>query len=311
MNTLRWSQISIIVLSVWVSGQSVAQQASNSPVPLDTGKIEQLTGIKGKLDSAEGVFKVSQPRTDLNATVAGVKMTPPMGLTSWAGFQAAGDQVMVMGDIVLQEDQVNPVMSAALDNGLEVTALHNHFLWDTPKIMFMHIGGMGALETLATGVGKVFAKVQETHAGKKAAANKLDAAKTSLDPKPIETIIGTPVEKTGEVYKVTLGRTTQMNGHSAGKAMGVNTWAVFAGSDEKAIVEGDFAMLESELQGVLKALRGAGINIAAIHHHMVNETPKIVFLHYWGAGSVSDLAKAVKTALDTQEKSCCKSAGTS
>lgn len=303
MKSNHWSQIGIIVLCVWVSGQSVAQQPPNSPVALDTVKIEQLTGIKGKLDTAESIFKVSQPRTDLNATVAGVKMTPQMGLTSWAGFQAAGDQVMVMGDIVLQEDQINPVMSVALDNGLEVTGLHNHFLWDTPRIMFMHIGGMGNLETLATGVGKVFAKARETHSGKKpVAAIKFDAAKTSLDPKPIETIIGTPVEKTGEVYKVTLGRMTQMNGHSAGKAMGVNTWAVFAGSNEKAIVEGDFAMLESELQDVLKALRGAGINIAAIHHHMVNETPKIVFLHYWGAGSVSDLAKGIKTALDTQAK---------
>lgn len=303
MNTLRWSQIGIIVLCVWVSEQSLAQQASNSQVPLDAGKIEQLTGIKGKLDSAESVFKVSQPRTDLNATVAGVKMIPQMGLTSWAGFQAAGDQVMVMGDIVLQEDQVNPVMSAALDNGLEVTGLHNHFLWDKPRIMFMHIGGMGNLDALATGVGKVFAKVQETHSGKKSASpTGFNANKTSLDPKPIETIIGTPVEKTGEVYKVTLGRTTQMNGHSAGKTMGVNTWAVFAGSNEKAIVEGDFAMLESELQGVLKALRSAGINIVAIHQHMVNETPKIVFLHYWGAGSVSDLAKGIKTALGTQSK---------
>ena len=300
MKSLRWSQIGLIVLSVWVSGQSVAQ----SQVPLDTVKIEQLTGIKGKLDTAESVFKVSHPRTDLNAIIAGVKMTPPMGLTSWAGFQAAGDQVMVMGDIVLQEDQVNPVMSAALDNGLEVTGLHNHYLWDKPRIMFMHIGGMGSLETLATCVGRVFAKAHETQSGKKPAATiKLDAAKTSLDPKPIETIIGAPVEKIGDVYKVTLGRSTQMNGHSAGKAMGVNTWAVFAGSDAKAVVEGDFAMLESELQGVLKALRGSGINIAAIHHHMVNETPKIVFLHYWGAGTVSDLAKGVKTALDTQAKS--------
>jgi hypothetical protein len=303
MNTIRWSQIGIIVLCTLVSGQSVALQPPSSPVALDTAKIEQLTGIKGKLDTAESVFKISQPRTDLSVTIAGVKMIPQMGLTSWMGFQAIGDQVMVMGDMVLQEDQINPVMSVALDNGLQVTALHNHFLWDKPRIMFMHIGGMGNLDVLATGVGKVFAKVQETHSGKKlASVTGFNAAKTSLDPKPIETIIGTPVEKTGEVYKVTLGRTTQMNGHSAGKTMGVNTWAVFAGSNEKAIVEGDFAMLESELQGVLKALRGAGINIAAIHHHMVNETPKIVFLHYWGAGSVSDLAKAIKTALDTQSK---------
>ncbi len=304
MNTTRWFQIGIIVLCAWASGQSVAQHPSNSPVALDTVKIEQLTGSKGKLDTAESVFKISQPRTDLSVTVAGVKMTPQMGLTSWMGFQAAGDQVMVMGDIVLQEDQINPVMSVALNNGLEVTGLHNHFLWVKPGIMFMHVGGMGSLETLATGVGKVFAKVQETHRGKKRVpVTGFDAAKTALDPKPIETIIGAPAEKTGEVYKVTLGRTTQMNGHSAGKAMGINTWAVFAGSNEKAIVEGDFAMLEPELQGVLKALRGASINIAGIHHHMVNETPKIVFLHYWGTGSVSDLVKGIKTALDTQAKS--------
>jgi len=300
MNMTRWS----IVLCIWVSGQSVAQQPTNSPAVLDTAKIEQFTGMKGKLDQAESVFKVSQPRTDLNAIVAGVKMIPEMGLTSWAGFEAAGDQVMVMGDIVLLEDQVNPVMSAALDNGLEVTGLHNHFIWDKPRVMFMHIGGTGNQETLATGVGKVFAKAKEMHNGKKRApAVGFDAAKTTLDPKPIETIIGTSPEKTGPVYKVTLGRKTEINGHGAGKAMGVNTWAVFAGSNDKAVVEGDFAMLESELQSVLKALRGANINIAAIHQHMMNETPKIVFLHYWGTGSVSDLAKGIKTALDTQAKS--------
>lgn len=304
MNKIHCSQMGIIVLCAWISGQTVAEQLpANNPIPLDTGKIEQLTGIKGKLNTVESVFKVNQPRTDLSVIVAGVKMTPQMGLTSWASFQTVGDHVMVMGDMVLQEDQINPVISAALDNGLEVTALHNHFLWDTPKIMFMHIGGAGNLETLATGVGKVFAKVQETHSNKKRLpAINFDAAKTSLDPKPIEAIIGVPLEKVGEVYKATLGRTTQMDGHSTGKTMGVNTWAVFAGSNEKAIVEGDFAMLESELQGVLKALRAAGIAITSIHHHMVNETPKIVFFHYWGTGSVSDLAKTIKTALDTQAK---------
>lgn len=302
MNTTRWPQIGVIVLAAWFSGRAVAQQAPNTPGAFDTAKIEQLTGLKGKLEP-ESVFKVSQPRADLNATVAGVKMVPAMGLTSWVGFQPAGDQVMAMGDIVLSEDQVNPVLSAALDNGLEVTGLHNHFLWDKPKVMFMHIGGIGKLDALAAGVGKVFAKAKQGHNGKKSAPAKIDVAKTSLDPKPIETIIGSPAEKMGEVYKVTLGRTTQVNGHSVGKAMGVNTWAVFAGSNDKAIVEGDFAMIEPELQGVLRALRAAGINIAAIHQHMVNETPKIVFLHYWGTGSASDLAKAIKTALDTQGKS--------
>lgn len=209
-----------------------------------------------------------------------------------------------MGDMVLQEDQVNPLLSIALDNDIEVTALHNHFLWDTPKVMFIHIGGMGDLEKLATGVGKIFLEIKNTSGGKAHVSHTLFAAsQTSLDPKAIETIIGVPVEKAGEIYKVTIGRSTMMAGHDAGKTMGVNTWAAFAGSDKKAVVDGDFAMLKSELQGVLKALRSAGIFITAIHHHMIGESPKVIFLHYWGSGSVNDLAKGIKTALDTQAKS--------
>src|SRR5262249_6923356 len=123
---------------------------------LNTARIEQLTGEKGKLNEKEGVFKVSLPRKELAVDVHGVKVTPPMGLTAWAAFLKAGDHAMVMGDIVLTEAQVNPVMSAALENGLEVTALHNHFFWDSPKIMFMHVGGMGKEEELASAVGKVF-----------------------------------------------------------------------------------------------------------------------------------------------------------
>jgi len=270
---------------------------------LDTAKIEQLTGAKGKLDAAENVFRVTVPRSELQVTVAGVKMPASTGFTSWAGFAPAGDKTMVMGDVVLQEDQVNPVLSVALDNGIEVTALHNHFLWDSPKVMFMHIGGSGDADTLAAGIGKVFAKIKETSGGKgQTPHSAFDAGKTSLDPKPIEAIVDVPAEKAGEVYKVTLGRSTQMAGHQVGKTLGVNTWAVFAGSNDKAIVEGDFAMLESELQGVLKALRGAGIAITTIHSHMVGESPRIVFLHYWGTGTVGELAKAFKAAVDTQGK---------
>jgi hypothetical protein len=304
MNTIRWYQASMLLLFALVSGQGLTQQEPSHSDSLDTIKIEKLTGVKGKLDAAENVFKVSVPRTDLTVTVAGVKMIPPMGLTSWAAFKSAGNQVMVMGDLVLQENQVNPVLSIALDNGIEVTALHNHFLWDTPKVMFMHIGGMGAPDKLATGVGKIFLEIKNISGGKAHIPHTPFAArKTSLDPKAIETIIGVPVEKAGEIYKVTIGRSTMMAGHDAGKSMGVNTWAAFAGSDRKAVVDGDFAMLESELQGVLKALRSAGIFITAIHHHMIGESPKIIFLHYWGTGSTNDLAKAIKTALDTQSKS--------
>ena len=269
---------------------------------LDTAKIEQLTGGKGELNTQEGVFKVSVPRTDLAVTAAGVKMTPPMGLTSWAAFQQIGPQTMVMGDIVLLEDQVNPVMSVALTNGLEVTALHNHFFWDTPKVMFMHIGGMGSTETLAGAVGKVFATIKETSGGKGAVPHAdLDPAKTSLEPKHIEEILGVKGQMANGVYKVTIGRATNMHGHDVGNTMGVNTWAAFVGSDDTAVVDGDFAMLESELQSVLKALRGAGINIVAIHQHMAMESPRVMFLHYWGVGPTRALATGLKAALATQQ----------
>lgn len=266
-------------------------------------RIEELTGAKGKLDEKEDVFKVSFPRSDIEVTASGVKLTPPMGLTAWAAFKMMDTHTMMMGDMVLLEDQVNPVMSVALENGLEVTALHNHFFWDSPKVMFMHIGGTGNLEALATAVGKVFSKIKETSNGKgEKPFFEIDPSKTTLDPKKIEDILGVKGESKDGVYKLTIGRTTSMGGHEMGNAMGVNTWAAFVGGDEKALVDGDFAMLESEVQSVLKALRSAGINVVAIHNHMTMENPRIIFLHYWGIGSTSDLARGLKAALDTQQK---------
>jgi hypothetical protein len=245
------------------------------------------------------VFKVSVPRSDLAIKVAGVKLSPPMGLTSWAAFKKVGKQTVVMGDTVMLEDQVNPVMTTALDNGLEVTALHNHFFWDSPKVMFMHIGGMGDEAQLAAAVGKVFAKIKSTSAGQgEIPTADIDPAKTTLDPKKIDAVLGSSGDLKDGVYKVTIGREAKMHGEAMGNAMGVNTWAAFAGSDEKAVVDGDFAMLESELQAVLKALRGAHINIVAIHQHMAGEQPRILFLHFWGIGATQDLARGIRTALD-------------
>jgi uncharacterized protein DUF1259 len=282
---------------------SASAQAAKPGSGLDTARIEQLTGAKGKLDEKEGAFKVSVPRTDLAVTAAGVRLTPPLGLTSWASFQRAGERAMVMGDLVLLEDQVNPVMSAALDSGLEVTALHNHFLGDTPKVMFMHIGGAGDEAALATAVGKVFARIKDTSGGRgELPKGDVDPAKTTLDPAKIEAVLGHKGDLAGGVYKVVIGRRTRMHGHEVGATMGVNTWAAFAGSDETAVVDGDFAMAESELQGVLKALRGAGIAIVAIHQHMAGEQPRILFLHYWGVGATTSLAKGLRAALDVTEK---------
>jgi len=288
-----------------MAGVLVAVSAFATPAkaPFDIGKIEELTGARGSFSEREGVFKVSVPRGDLSITAAGVRLTPPMGLTSWAAFKHAGQPTVVMGDMVLLEDQVNQVMSVALDNGLEVTALHNHFFWDSPKVMFMHIGGMGAEARLAAAVGKVFAKIKETSGGKGVIPHaEIDPANSTLDPKKIDAVLGNSGELKYGVYKVTIGRETRMHGEAMGNSMGVNTWAAFAGADDEAVVDGDFAMLESELQRVLKALRGAGIDIVAIHQHMSGESPRVLFLHFWGVGRTEDLARGLKAALDTQNK---------
>ncbi len=167
----------------------------------------------------------------------------------------------------------------------------------------MHIGGRGGEDTLAAAVGKVFAKIKETSEDRgQAPHTEIEPANTSLDPKKIEGILGVQGEMTDGVYKLTWGRTTKMGEHAIGNTMGVNTWAAFVGSDAQAVVDGDFAMYEDELQAVLKALRASGIHIVAIHSHMSMESPKVMFLHYWGIGSTTDLAKALKSALDTQRK---------
>lgn len=289
----------LVAFSFWARAQEMKQPVDQK---LDTARIEQLTGAKGTYSEREGVLKLAMPRGDIAASVAGVKMSVPMGLGGWAAFKKVGGMVMVMGDNVLLEDQVNPVMSVALENGLDVTALHNHFMWDSPRIMFMHIGGMGDEEKLAAAVGKVFAKIKETSGGKGETPKlEIDASKSVIDSKKIEEVLGQKGEaQAGGIFKVTIGRTISMHGHEVGNLMGVNTWASFAGSDDKAVVDGDFVMNEAELQPVLKALRAAGINVVAIHNHMTFEEPRTMFLHFWGIGQAADLAKGLKSALKAQ-----------
>ncbi|NOK19724.1 DUF1259 domain-containing protein [Corallococcus carmarthensis] len=296
-----WRRLAL-ALALLVTGAVHAQQPQGGQpgdVGLDTSDIERRTGVKGESSADEGVFKVSLPRSDIQASAAGVKLTPPLGLTAWTAFKRTGDATMVMGDIVLLEDQVSPVMDAALRNGLEVTALHNHFFWDQPKVMFMHIGGMGETAGLADAVGKVFARLRETAGGKgRVPRASVDPARSKLDAARLDALLGQKGTSKDGVYKITVGRTVRMHGYEMGKAMGVNTWAAFAGTPRQAVVDGDFAMLESELQPVLKALRAANIDIVAIHNHMTGEEPRMMFLHYWGVGPAEDLARGVRSALD-------------
>lgn len=268
--------------------------------------IDQATGVNGVYTEAEDVYRVSFPRTDVKVTVEGREMHPFMGLTSWAAFTThAGAELMVMGDLVLLEDEVNPVMSAALDAGLEVTALHNHFFYEYPRVMFMHIGGVGQAGKLAGAVRKALDRVKEVRAAGPPATRFPGGATpvaNSISAGVIDGILGVKGQVNSGMYKVAIGRPATMHGRKVGNQMGVNTWAAFAGSDEAAFVDGDFAMLKGELQGVLRALRGAGINIVAIHHHMTHEEPQYVFLHYWGKGKAAELARGLRAALDTQGK---------
>jgi hypothetical protein len=268
---------------------------------LDTAKIDQITGLKGKLNEKEHVYKVTFPRDDVKVVVDGWTMPPFLGLGTWAAFIESKDGAMVMGDTVLFEDEVNPVMSVALDNGLNVTALHNHFFFDHPKVYFMHIEGEGAVDKMAVAVRKLYDKIKEIRAARPLPKDSFGAKslpkKNSISPRPLNEIFGMSGEVNNGMIKFTIGRPAEMHGANIDKDMGVNTWVAFAGIDDDAVVDGDFAVSEDELQPCLKALRVAGINIVAIHSHMTHEQPRILFFHYWGRGPAKELAQAVKGAL--------------
>jgi hypothetical protein len=274
---------------------------------LDVAKIDNLTGMKGVWNEAEKVHKISQPRNDLPVSVDGWTMPPFMGLTSWVAFtEGVNSEVMLAGDLVLFEDEVNPVMSAALDAGISVTALHNHFFFDQPRVYFMHIGGEGTLEKMAAAVKTAFARQKEIRVAQPHPAKAFGSAfapeKNAIDEAKIDAAFGTKGQSNNGMFKVVIGREVKMPcGCMMTKEMGVNTWAAFAGTNENAVVDGDFAVLEDELQPVLKSLCAENINIVAIHHHMTHERPRMLFLHYWGRGSVDALMRGLKKTLDAQK----------
>jgi hypothetical protein len=283
-----------------------SETAPASSPPISERAVAEATGVEKAETSADGVVKASFPRKDVEVAVDGWKIPPFMGVTSWAAFTSGKRGVaeaMVMGDLVLFEDEVNPVLSALLEHGVEVTALHNHFFYDVPHVFFMHIGGEGSVAELGAGVKAAMATINDIRRKTPKPGHGFGAPalgpKSNLDAGKLEAVLGVKGQAKDGMFKASMGRkATASCGCSVGKTMGVNTWAGFAGTDASAVVDGDFAVSEGELQPVLRSLRASGINVVAIHHHMSGETPRILFLHYWGRGKAEDLAAAVKKALD-------------
>lgn len=265
---------------------------------LDIQKIEQVLGMKGEENNGE--YKVTVAQNDLDVKVDGFKIIPPMGMGSWAAFTPTQDGAMVMGDIVVKEEELGPVQKVVIDQGMTVTGLHNHFVRENPSMMYMHIGGMGSEEEMAQAVKSIFNKVKELR-GKDPASAQAASVKSSLDTKQIANMLGHEGEMNRGVYKITIGRPDVKlmdHGHEVSTFMGFNTWAAWQGTPEKAAVAGDFTMLEEEVEPVIKALVDNGIEVVAVHNHMVHEEPRIFFLHYWGVGPVEKLAQGLKAALD-------------
>jgi hypothetical protein len=283
-----------------VAASLVPHVAAAQEVPPQYRQVLTTLGRQG--DFKDNVLRVNIPRNDLKVTVAGVATPTPFGFGGWVAMtKGDGGHDVLMGDLVLLQDEVNPVMSALLDNGLDVTALHNHFFWDEPRIFYMHVHGHGTPADLANKLKPAIDLISKSTAAAPAAAPPAPAPGAALNTERLVQIVGATGEQTGAVYKFTLPRSdlkvVEM-GATINARMGLNTWAAFTGTSEKAAIAGDVAMLEREVTPVLKALRRNGLDVVAIHHHMTADRPMIIFLHYWGVGPAEKLASGFKAAVD-------------
>ena len=293
---------------------SMTSAASGQDIPAEYQQVLTALGKQG--DYKVNVLKVNIPRSDLSVTVANVKTPTPFGFGGWVAMtKGTGGMNVMMGDLVLTQDEVNPVMSALLDNGIDVTAVHNHFFWEEPRIFYMHVHGHGKSADLAKmakpamdviGRGPSQHQTSVTGGSSSISAGQIDTAK-------IAKIVGHEGEQNGPVYKITVGRDDlklKEMGAAINSRMGLNTWAAFFGSDANAEIAGDVAMLSQEVTPVLKALRANELNVVAIHHHMTGTQPTIYFLHYWGTGPAVKLADGFKAALNELGKGHAKSGKT-
>jgi hypothetical protein len=303
---MRWSSgIGVVLLSV---GTVWAQS-----MPAEYDGVLKLLGKQG--DYKSNVLKVNIPRNDLKVSIDGAATPTPFGFGGWVAMtKGSGGHDVMMGDLVLLEDEVNPVMSALLSNGLEVTALHNHFFFESPRVFYMHVHGHGTPADLARMVKPaidLIGKGSPQHQSSVSGGNS-NVTAGMIDTAKIAKLVGHEGEQSGQVYKITVGRddiALKEMGAPINARMGLNTWAAFFGTDGNAEIAGDVAMLAPEVTPVLKALRSNGLNVVAIHNHMTGGEPTIYFLHYWGTGPAEKLANGFKAALNELGKTTSAHAG--
>jgi hypothetical protein len=275
---------------VWSASVAAAQQ-----IPPEWKPVQDAIGRPGAMQPGD-VFKFAMPRNDLQVTVRDIAVKPALALGSWVAFKKMGAAAMVMGDLVLREDEVEPVMLKLEQDGVEITALHNHLLWESPRVMYMHIRGHGDAVKLA---GAIHDALALTKAGGGGAAT--TPLELPLHTKQLEQILGRSGKMNGGTFQFSVPRAEKItdDGMEIPPAMGVATAINFqATGNGRAAVTGDFVLLGSEVNPVLRTLRENGIAVTALHSHMLSEQPRLFFMHFWANDDAARLARGLRAALD-------------
>ncbi len=270
----------------------------------ELASIDSALGKKGVYKQAESVYTIPLPRNDLKMKIKGEPVPIPFGFGGWVSFKktADGKSAMVMSDTVLQMEEINPLISTAQANGLEIAAIHNHFFYEEPRIFYMHIHGMGAVDVLAKKFASTIRDSKLFPANQPApSAQATPTGKENFDLPALDAIVKTSGTVNGPTYKYTLGRKdlkVMAMGVEMTTNIGLNSWASFAGKQDDAHIAGDIAMLQSEVNGVIKTLRAHNLEVVAVHNHMLGDDPHMIFLHYYGRGNAATLAGGFKAAID-------------
>jgi hypothetical protein len=293
-----------IVLGAASEGEAAQHGRTPTLTSEEMAAIDAAMGKKGMYNEPQATYTVALPRNDLRMTIQGKRVPIPFGFGGWVSVKKTldGSSCALMSDTVLLQPEVNGLISAVHENGLEVSAIHNHFFYEEPRIFFMHVHGMGAAADL---IGRYAAAVKTTRLFP---ANQPPAGpppertgKEIFDVGALDAIVKYKAAVNGPTIKYTIGRDDLRviaMGAEMTAAIGLNTWAAFAGESDNAHIAGDIAMLEPEVNPVIRALRKNNLEVVALHHHMLGDTPKIIFLHYYGTGPAVTLAQGFRAALD-------------